>query len=107
MQNICSRLSAPLQASLRGSRVYIFIVALVVAALGALTYYLYIKEKSEKLSKIERGICPQCESPTITLKRSKSGGCSGTSSMIYRCEACGYEEEFNVEKGCGSGGCGL
>ena len=86
---------------------YIFVVALVVAVLGALTYYLYIKEKGEKLSKIERGVCPECESPTITLKRSKGGGCSGTSSMIYRCDQCGYEEEFNVEKGCGSGGCGL
>ncbi len=87
---------------------YLFIVSVIVVVLGTLTYYLYIKEKGKKLSQIQKGICPECEEPTIILKRSKSGGCSGTSSLIYRCEACGYEEEFNVQKGgCGSGGCGL
>ncbi|WP_281951256.1 hypothetical protein [Nitrosophilus kaiyonis] len=87
---------------------YLFIVTLILSILGVVAYYLYIKQKGEKLSKIEKGICPECEKESITVKRSKSGGCSGTTNVIYRCENCGYEEEFNVgASGCGSGKCGI
>jgi len=87
--------------------VYTFVVLVILAVLGVLAYYLYIRQKGEKLSRIERGICPECEKETIEVKRAKSGGCSGTTSVIYRCSECGYEEEFNVGSSCGSGGCSL
>lgn len=87
---------------------YTFVVLVIVTLLGVLAYYLFLRQKGEKLSKIEQGICPECEKPTIEVRRAKSGGCSGTTSVIYRCSACGYEEEFNVGAGgCGSGGCSL
>jgi predicted RNA-binding Zn-ribbon protein involved in translation (DUF1610 family) len=87
---------------------YLFVVILIVTILSVLAYILYIKQKGEKLIKIQKGICPECENMTIELKRSKSGGCSGTQSVIYRCEKCGYEEDFNVKSGgCGPKGCSL
>ena len=87
---------------------YLFVVIVVLTLLGVLAYYLFLKEKGEKLSKIERGICPECEESSIEIRRSKGGGCSGTTSVIYRCDRCGYEEEFNVGAGgCGSGKCGI
>jgi len=86
---------------------YLFIVTLILSGLGILAYYLYLKQKSDKLFKIEQGICPECEKDSITVKRSKGGGCSGTTSVIYKCESCSYEEEFNVTGSCGSGRCGL
>ena len=86
---------------------YLFIVILILSILGILAYYLYIKQKGEKLYKIEHGICPECDNKSINIKRSKSGGCSGTTNIIYKCENCGYEEEFNINGSCGSGKCGL
>ncbi len=80
-------------------------VIIVVTLLGVLAYYLFLQEKSKKLSKIEEGICPECERDSIEVRRAKGGGCSGTTSVIYRCKHCGYEEEFNVGGGCGTGGC--
>ncbi len=87
---------------------YLFIVTLILSGLGILAYYLYLKQKSEKLSKIEQGICPDCDKESIVVKRSKNGGCSGTTSVIYKCESCDYEEEFNIGAGsCNSGKCGF
>ncbi len=83
---------------------YMFIVTTILISLGVLAYYLFIKHKGEKLTKIERGLCPECGEKSIRIKRVKSGGCSGTSSVVYKCDACGYEEEFNVQ---GAGGCSL
>lgn len=81
---------------------YLSIVITILAILAAFAYYLFLKQKSEKLSKIKNGICPECEEGTIVVKRSKSGGCSGTTSQIFKCENCGYEEEFNLKNsGCG------
>jgi len=81
---------------------YLFIVFLILSILGVVAYYLYLKEKGDKLTKIERGMCPQCEKDTIKIKRSKAGGCSGTTNIIYKCDFCGYEEDFNISKGCGA-----
>ncbi len=85
---------------------YLFTVILIFTILFVIAYVLFIKQKGEKLENINKGICPQCESPSITTRRIKGGGCSGTSNVIYMCENCGYEEEFNLNSGgCGSGGC--
>ncbi len=86
---------------------YMLITTTILVILGVLAYYLFIKEKSQKLDLIEKGICPRCENETIELKRNKSGGCSGTSNVIYRCSSCGYEEDFNVSTSCFNGRCGL
>ncbi len=85
---------------------YTFIVITILVMLGVLAYYLYLRQKGEKLDKISRGFCPECDQKSIQIRRSKSGGCSGTTNVIYRCENCGYEEEFNVGGSCGSG-CGI
>ena len=87
---------------------YLFVVIVILTVLGVLAYYLFLKEKGEKLSKIERGICPECDQDSIEVRRAKGGGCSGTTNVIYRCAHCGYEEEFNIGAGeCGSGRCGI
>ncbi|BCD68495.1 hypothetical protein [Nitratiruptor sp. YY09-18] len=87
---------------------YTFVVLVIVVALGTLAYILFLQQKGKKLSKIQRGFCPECDRESITIKRSKSMGCSGTTNVIYRCEFCGYEEEFHITSGgCGSRGCGL
>ncbi|SMC09175.1 hypothetical protein [Nitratiruptor tergarcus] len=87
---------------------YMFIVVTILIALSALAYYLYIKHKGEHLSKLQQGICPECEEPAIYVKNSKKGGCSGTSNVVYKCSACGYEEDFNLGGGsCSNGSCGL
>ncbi|NPA03663.1 MAG: hypothetical protein GXO61_02270 [Epsilonproteobacteria bacterium] len=86
---------------------YTFIVMVILLLLGVLAYYLFLKEKSLKLEKVEKGICPECGRDSIEIRRAKSGGCSGTTNVIYYCTLCGYEEEFNIESSCGSGGCGI
>ncbi|MRJ01816.1 MAG: hypothetical protein GXO19_07935 [Epsilonproteobacteria bacterium] len=84
---------------------YTFTVITITVLLAILAYYLYLKQKGEKLTQIDQGICPECGEKGIEIKRVKGGGCSGTANMIYHCERCGYEEEFNIEAGgsCGSG----
>jgi len=82
---------------------YTFLVLLVVGALGVLAYYLYIRQKGERLAKAERGVCPECESQSVVIASVKGGGCSGTTNVRYACEACGWEEEFNVA----GGSCGI
>ncbi|MRI83652.1 MAG: hypothetical protein C6I00_04455 [Nitratiruptor sp.] len=86
---------------------YTFVVLVVVTILGVLAYYLFLRQKREKLAKIEQGICPECEGASIEIGRIKGGGCSGTTNVIYRCSQCGYEEEFNVGGSCGSGRCNM
>ncbi|WP_200763708.1 hypothetical protein [Nitrosophilus alvini] len=84
---------------------YTVIVLLLLSALCVVAYLLYLKAKSEKLLKITEGICPECDEKSIVVKRSKSGGCSGTMSVVYKCEKCGFEEDFNVNSGSCSGSC--
>ncbi len=86
---------------------YMFVVSAIIILLSVLAYYLYIRHKGAKLQKIEQGICPECGQKTIALKTKKGGGCSGTSNVTYRCENCGYEEDFNISGSCGSGSCTL
>ncbi len=82
---------------------YLFIVSLILTALAALAYYLYIRHKGEKLTKLQSGICPECGEQAVHPKSQRGGGCSGTTNITYRCDACGYEEDFNVA----GGGCGI
>ena len=86
---------------------YMVVVATIIIVLSALAYYLYIRHKGAKLQKLQQGFCPECEQKSIVLKNAKKGGCSGTSNVVYRCEACGYEEDFNVGGSCGGGSCGI
>lgn len=75
---------------------YLFLVIFILAILGLLAYYLYLKEKSIRLKKVEKGICPNCNQDSIEIKRSKSGGCSGVRNIIFKCQNCDFEEEFNI-----------
>ncbi len=82
---------------------YTFIVLAGAGLLGVFAYYLYIRQKGERLAKAERGVCPECGEHTVTVASTKGGGCSGTTNVRYVCEACGWEEEFNVA----GGSCGI
>ncbi len=86
---------------------YMFVVSAILIGLSVLAYYLFIRYKGAKLHKLEQGICPECEEHSIVLKNAKKGGCSGTSNVVYRCENCGYEEDFNVGGSCSGGSCSL
>jgi len=86
---------------------YTFVVLMILIFLGALAYYLFLKEKGKKLLKIQQGVCPECGKESIEVRRAKDGGCSGTTSVLYQCPLCGYKEEFNISSSCGGGSCGI
>ncbi|BCD59822.1 MULTISPECIES: hypothetical protein [unclassified Nitratiruptor] len=82
---------------------YTFIVTVFSLVAAIFVYYLFLRQKSKRLTLIDRGICPVCRESAIEIKRNKSGGCSGTNSVIFICQKCGYEEEFHIP----SSGCGM
>jgi predicted RNA-binding Zn-ribbon protein involved in translation (DUF1610 family) len=78
-----------------------FILITVLSILAIVAYWLFMKEKSNRLLKNQMGICPDCGLQSIEIKRAKGNGCSGTSTIIYHCANCGYEESFNEpSRGC-------
>jgi len=75
----------------------IYLVAfLLIVGIGSVTVYAYyLKEKSQHLRAVETGICPKCGQPSIQLTDQRHTGC-GSKMISFRCEACGYENTFNV-----------
>jgi len=69
---------------------------LVIVGLGIVfAYGYYLREKHEHLRAIESGICPKCGQKTIVLSDQRGTGC-GSKMVSFYCEACGYENTFNV-----------
>ncbi|WP_041353993.1 hypothetical protein [Nitratiruptor sp. SB155-2] len=80
---------------------YTFVVIVFSVGAAITVYYLFLRQKSKRLTLIEQGICPECKEASIEIKRNKSGGCSGTNSVLFECDACGYQEEFHIaSSGC-------
>jgi predicted nucleic-acid-binding Zn-ribbon protein len=62
-------------------------------------YVMYFNEKADDLVLIQSGICPKCRDKSMVVDDQKSGGCSGTKLVKYRCERCGYSDSFNIDGG--------
>jgi len=75
--------------------IYLILFLVIVGVGSVAVYALYLKEKHEHLRAIESGICPKCRQKSIVLTDQRGTGC-GSKMVSFRCEACGYENTFNV-----------
>jgi len=75
--------------------IYLILFLLIIGIGSVVTYGYYLREKNEHLRAIESGICPKCHQKTIVLTDQRGAGC-GSKMVSFYCEACGYENTFNV-----------
>jgi hypothetical protein len=89
------------------SNVLLLLVLFVLIVLGIL---LFMKTKQIRISKLEAGICPNCDAkekqiqtpngllkiPAIESKLLKSHGCSGVADIEYYCKECEIKEVHTV-----------
>ena len=78
---------------------YLIFFLLIVGIGSVAVYGYYLKEKSDHLRAIERGICPKCQQKTIEITDRRGGGC-GPKLVSFECTACGYTNSFSIESGC-------
>lgn len=99
---------------------YTIISTLILFLVVVFSILLYFKLKKENLIKLHNGICPSCDAtkkeftnPTngmkinvdvIQAKVLRSGGCSGTTEVEYKCKECGFSY-VSSEYGGGCGSC--
>ena len=96
------------------SNVILLLVLFILIVLGIL---LFMKSKQIRVSKLEAGICPNCDAKekqintpngllkiqVIESKLLKSHGCSGVADMEYYCKECEIKEVHTVpiQSACG------
>ena len=94
--------------------IVLLLIFFVLIILGIL---LFLKSKQIRISKLESGICPNCDAkpkqintpsgliniPVITTKLLKSHGCSGVADIEYYCKECEIKEVHTIpiRKSCG------
>lgn len=87
---------------------FVFYIVVIIFSLIFIVYSIkvYYKSKSEILSKLQNGICPNCgaisdeKGEVIEYKVLNSGGCSGVSDVLYTCNQC--SKSYFVQEKIGS-----
>ena len=99
---------------------YAIISTLILFFIVVFSILLYFKLKRDNLTKLHNGICPSCGASkkefinqtngtkinvdAIRIKLLRSGGCSGTSEIEYRCKECDFKFISSEYSG---GSCGI
>ncbi|RXJ82233.1 hypothetical protein [Arcobacter sp. F2176] len=87
---------------------FLFLLFLIVS----FSILLYLKTKTSRLDKLNKGECPSCHQKTkeffdtktntkfkyeiITTRLLKDHGCSGVKEIEYVCKSCGLKEVHSI-----------
>jgi len=86
---------------------YLLIFLLLIIFGVVASYILFTKEKRDELNLIQNRICPKCKRETMELIDQRGGGCSSAKMVTFECRECKYSTVFNLNSGCGTGGCSI